>query len=394
MHGEPALWFWAFWLCAACVVYAYVAYPLFIFAVSAKRGRPVRLGPARVTSVSVVIAAHNEQASIGRRMRELAAMVTATGLEGEVIVVSDGSTDATADIARKPLPGAAPPVRVVELPSRQGKAAALNAGCAASRGEVIVFADTRQTWAADALAMLLRNFADPTIGAVGGELVVETAPGVMAGVGMYWRFEKWLRRQESRVHSTVGLTGAIAAVRRKCFQPIPPGTILDDVYWPLRVVMQGFRVVHEGEARAFDRLPDRPRDEFRRKVRTLSSNFQLVTRLPAALLPWRNPVWFQFISHKLLRLAVPWALLALLVSSAMLNGAAYHALLAAQLGFYGAALYGMWHGSQPRMRIAAAAASFVVLNAAAFLAFWVWASGNAGRSWTKVTYTSGPPGAA
>ncbi|MDB5173074.1 MAG: glycosyl transferase [Phycisphaerales bacterium] len=394
MHMNPHFWLMAFWLCAACVLYAYIAYPLFIAAVAAIRGRPIRPTGSRVTSASVVIAAHNERSSIARRAREMAALIATSGLDGEVIVVSDGSTDGTAVAARLASPHDGPPIRVIELRERHGKAAALNAGCSAARGGVIAFADTRQTWAADSLTMLLQNFADPSVGAVGGELIVETAPGVMAGVGLYWRFEKWLRRQESRVHSTVGLTGAIAAVRSELFRPIPPGTILDDVHWPLRVAMQGFRVVHEGEARAFDRLPERPRDEFRRKVRTLSSNFQLVARLPAALLPWRNPVWFQFISHKLLRLVVPWALLGMLVAGGMLEGAGYRMLLAAQLAFYAAALVGIVRGSRVRLRLASAASSFVVLNAAAFLAFWVWITGNAGRSWTKVTYASTPRGAA
>ncbi|MDB5358189.1 MAG: glycosyl transferase [Phycisphaerales bacterium] len=394
MHDQFHLWLWTFWVCVICVLYAYVAYPILIAAIAKARGRPIRRGKVHVNSVSVVIAAHNERASIARRTREMTALIAASGLEGEVIIVSDGSTDGTAAAARSALPADGSPIKVIELMENHGKAAALNAGCSAARGGVIVFADVRQTWAPDSLTMLLRNFADPIVGAVGGELVVETAPGVMAGVGLYWRFEKWLRRQESRVHSTVGLTGAIAAVRSELFQRIPAGTILDDVYWPLRVTMQGFRVVHEGEARAFDRLPDRPRDEFRRKVRTLSSNFQLVARLPAALLPWRNPVWFQFISHKLLRLAVPWALLGTLAACAMLQGAAYRALLAAQLAFYTAALFGILRGSRVRMRFASAASSFVVLNAAAFLAFWVWITGNAGRTWTKVTYAPPPPSAA
>ena len=98
-----------------------------------------------------------------------------------------------------------------------------------ARHEIIVFADARQSWAPDALARLLANFADPDVGAVSGELIVESVPGVMAGVGLYWQFEKWLRQQESAVSSSVGVTGAISAVRRTLFRPIPPGTILDDL---------------------------------------------------------------------------------------------------------------------------------------------------------------------
>src|ERR1019366_2199678 len=110
--------------------------------------------------------------------------------------------------------------------------------------------------------------------------------------------------------SQVGVTGAISAVRRPLFRPIPPGTLLDDVYWPMLVVLQGQRVVHDERAKAFDQLPANPHDEFCRKVRTLAGNFQLLTLLPwSAFWPWRNRVWWQWTSHKLLRLASPWALL-------------------------------------------------------------------------------------
>jgi cellulose synthase/poly-beta-1,6-N-acetylglucosamine synthase-like glycosyltransferase len=376
-----------FWLCAAFVAYAYVAYPVLLALVGKLRARPARRGDQHPRSVSVVLAAHNEEALIGRRIKELTDLVAASGLSGETIVVSDGSTDATAAVARTYTKG---PVHVIELSQNLGKAAALNQGCAAARNEVIVFADARQSWAPETLKRLLENFADPTVGAASGDLVVETAPGVMAGVGWYWRYEKWIRKQESRVHSTVGVTGAVSAVRRELFRPIPRGVLLDDVYWPLRVAMQGYRVVHDGTARAYDRLPDRVQDEFRRKVRTLSGNFQLLFRLPAALVPWKNPIWFQFLSHKVSRLVVPWALLALLGLSVLLDGVVYRVALWSQVAFYLVALAGVWKGSALRFRLATAAASFLVLNTAAWLAFWVWATGRSSKSWSKVFYKVSP----
>ena len=347
-----------FWMAVAWVVYTYALYPLSLAAVARWRrrlpghvepfiarcessgasfssplpGTPERgrgegsfpsEGPARpfVTrssgTVSVILAAYNEAGNIGRRIIELSNFVATLPGKGEVIVVSDGSTDGTAQTART---FASELVRVLELPTNQGKAAALNAGCAAATGEIVVLADTRQRWAPDAMACLLRNFGDAEVGAVSGDLVLESSPGVMAGVGAYWRFEKWIRRQESRVHSVVGVTGAISAVRRRLLRPIPPGTILDDVYWPLQVVMQGYRVIHEPQAKAYDRLPQHTGDEFRRKVRTLSANFQLMARLPEAMLPWRNPIWWQFLSHKVFRLVAPWALLTMLGMSVVLPG--------------------------------------------------------------------------
>jgi cellulose synthase/poly-beta-1,6-N-acetylglucosamine synthase-like glycosyltransferase len=379
-----------FWASAACIIYPYVVYPLVVGILAKWKRRRLAASPELVEgtplpSVSVVLAVYNEGAIIDRRLRDLLGQIRASGIAGEVIVVSDGSTDRTADQARD-WAHRDSRVRVIALDANRGKAAALSAGCTLARKDIIVFADARQSWAPDALACLLANFTGPEVGAVGGELVIESAPGIMAGVGLYWRFEKWLRRQESAVSSTVGVTGAISAVRRPLFRPIPPGTILDDVYWPLGVAMQGYRVVHEPRAQAFDHLPERIQDEFRRKVRTLSGNFQLLGRLPGALAPTRNPIWIQFFSHKLMRLVVPWALLVMLGASAALPGPIYRAAFWWQVEFYLVAAAGLspWVGIW--FRPAAATASFVVLNAAGWLAFWTWATGRTTRLWHKTSY--------
>jgi biofilm PGA synthesis N-glycosyltransferase PgaC len=376
-----------FWLCAVCVLYVYVGYAALLAVVGNFRKRPPLRQAGHTASVSLVMCAYNEADQIGQRVGELTALLAASGISGEIIVASDGSADSTAEEARR---AGTSSVRVLELPERIGKGAALTAGCNLAGNDILVFADTRQRWNRSALLMLLENFADAQVGAVSGDLVLETQPGVMAGVGLYWRYEKWLRKKESQIHSTVGVTGAICAVRRKLFPGVPAGTILDDVWWPLCVTMQGYRVVHEKRAVAYDRLPERARDEFRRKVRTLAGNFQLAARLPQTLLPWRNPVWLQFVSHKLLRLVVPWATLTMLVLSVILSAPTYHALFWAQIGFYALALLGSVPAIGSRLRPAGAAASVLVLNAAACMAFWVWVTGRAGRSWYKVSYTAAP----
>jgi cellulose synthase/poly-beta-1,6-N-acetylglucosamine synthase-like glycosyltransferase len=392
----------AFWSCAALVLYAYVGYPLLMGVLARVAGRPVRRGRDGPRTVSFVVCAHNEQAGIERRLRELIGILQATSIEGEIIVVSDGSTDETAAAARAFSPRAPlgrevggegtdmgreelPPIHVLELPRQVGKAEALSRGVALARNAIVVFADVRQVWATDALGLLLESFADPAVGAVSGDLMVVSGPGAMAGIGLYWHFEKWLRQQESKVLSQVGVTGAISAVRRELFQPIPAGTILDDVHWPLVVAMQGHRVIHDCRARAFDRLPERAGDELRRKVRTLAGNFQLVARLPGSVLPWRNPVWMQLVSHKLLRLVVPWALLGLLACSmALAAHPVYLAALVVQGSVYVLGLLSLLSGRGGR--VSAAAASLLVLNAAAWLAFWVWVSGRTECSWQKVAY--------
>jgi hypothetical protein len=177
-------------------------------------------------------------------------------------------------------------------------------------------------------------------------------------------------------------------VRRTLYRPAPLGTILDDVYWPLCVAMSGHRVVHDRNALAYDRLPCKARQEFIRKVRTLSGNFQLAARLPEALVPWRNPIWYQFLSHKLLRLAVPWALLCVLGLSLILAGPLYKGLAIAQIAFYALALLGLLAGDTLRARIVTVPASFVLLNLAAAYALWIWARGESESTWRKVDYTT------
>ncbi|MGE5609157.1 MAG: glycosyltransferase family 2 protein [Bacillota bacterium] len=372
-----------FWLFASCVLYAYLIYPLLMFVAAKLRPWPTHRMGLRPQSFSIVLAAHNEEANIARRVRELTELIAACGLPGELIVVSDGSTDRTPTIARR---AGGDRVRVIEMPSNVGKAAALNKGCAAARHQIIIFADARQHFAPDALTRLLDNFIDPTVGAVSGDLILKSSSQALAGVGLYWRYEKWLRKHESRFHSIVGVTGAISALRRSLYRPIPRGTVLDDVYWPLQVAMQGFRIVHEDRAHAFDHLPHRPRDEFRRKVRTLSNNFQLLTRLPAALVPWHNPVWFEFVSHKLCRLLVPWALLGTLLCSATIHRPLYQAAFALQCLLFLIALAGLDSRVASRARLASAAASFLMLNAAAWFGFWIWLFGKSADSWRKVSY--------
>jgi glycosyltransferase involved in cell wall biosynthesis len=336
-------------------------------------------------SFTVLLAAHNEENNIERRIAELRRQIATTGIDGEIIVMADGCTDRTVERAATFEDGPSPRVHVLSWPENRGKAAALSFGASAATGDILLFADVRQSWAPDAILRMLENFADPAIGAVSGDLYLESEPGVLAGVSLYWRFEKWLRRQESRCWSQVGVTGAISAGRRELFEPIPDGTVLDDVYWPLRIAMRGHRVIHDEAAWAFDRLPEKSSAEFRRKVRTLAGNLQLAGRIPASLLPWRNRVWLAWIWHKLARLVVPWALLGLLTTSALIDSPWARGFAILQAACYLVALAGLTPWLR-RSRIPGAAASFLVLNAAAWCAFWVWATGRTAASWRKVDY--------
>ena len=356
-----------FWISALIVAYVYVGYPC-LLAVWARivdrRPRPVPFANGAWPSISIIVAARNEAARLPARVENL--LEQEYPGRREIIVVSDGSTDGpSAALARF---GSA--IHLIELPPG-GKPLALNAGVNASSGDVLVFADARQRFAPGTLMALLRNYSDPGVGGVTGELVLdcEDAPradsSVGEGIGLYWKYEKWLRRSESRVWSTLGATGAIYSMRRWCWRPLPAGTLLDDVLAPMRAVLNGCRIVFEEAAVAYDRASADAAAESRRKTRTLAGNYQILAQEPRLLVPFVNPVWLQYMSHKVGRLVVPWALAVLLVTSMVLApiDILYAVAMAAQGIFYGWALAEVLF--RARERFTRVAFTFVVMNLAA-----------------------------
>ncbi|MEC4888813.1 MAG: glycosyltransferase family 2 protein [Nitrospira sp.] len=348
------------------VLYAYAGYPLVLWAWSVLPRRRVCCAPA-TPSVSIVIAAWNEAPRLAARIENCLKQEYPVECL-EVVVVSDGSSDDTESVVRRYAPGV---VRLVTLATRQGKAVALNEGVARAGGDIIVFADARQQFSSTTVASLAENFSDPSVGAVSGELILESDPESSGaeGVGVYWKLEKWIRRKESEHGSMVGVTGAIYAIRRALFSPLPPGTILDDLLIPMRIAMMGYRVVFEDRAKAYDRVSRKYRDEFARKVRTLAGNYQAMALCPDLLNPWRNPLWFQFMSHKVCRLAAPFMLILLLVTSAVLAAEFPYALVfLAQVAVYSTAFIG-WGLIKVgvRERWTSAAYTFCLLNYAALV---------------------------
>ncbi len=379
-----------FWIAAALVGYSYLGYPVWLWLRSRWSPRPVRRSSDRSSAaapaVSAVMVVRNEEAVIARKLENLLTLDYPEE-KLDVVVVSDGSSDRTpailADYARDSrLPtgvpgedrsGARTRVRTLMKPVSQGKAAGLNDAIQLATGEILLFTDARQQIESAALRLLMENFADPDVGAASGELMLgdPTSGETEKGMGLYWRIEKKIRELESASGSVAGATGALYCARRRLLEasPLPEGTILDDVLLPMQIVRQGSRVVFDSRARAWDSPDLGEGREFSRKVRTLSGNYQLVQLAPW-LLSSENAIRFEFVSHKLSRLAVPFALLALLIASAMLPQPLYRAALGAQLAFYAlslAALAGVKIG--PLSRIADPARTFVVLNSAAMVAF-------------------------
>ena len=371
-----------FWVSALVIGWAYLGYPLLLALRARLRPAPaVRKAPA-TPPVSVVVVAHNEESRLARKIRNCLELEYPRD-RLEILVASDGSTDGTARVAEG---FAAEGVRLLPLPGPRGKAAALNAVVPETSGEVLLLCDARQELERQSLAELVANLADPTVGAASGELHIRSGSSSAAeGVGAYWRYEKGVRRLESRVGSTVGVTGAIYVVRRGLVPTLDSRTILDDVAIPMHVARAGYRVIFEPAARAWDEPVEDARREFRRKVRTLAGNYQLVALDPSLLLPWRNPLFSQFLSHKLARLLVPWCLLLVLATSltlALRGSGVFAVLLGLQAVFYALAGAGwLQKDAQRRRRLLAIPYAVVLLNLAAAAALPDFLFGRQRAAW-------------
>lgn len=361
---------WVFWVCLALTAYAYLGYAAWLWIQARLRRQPVACRPWEPT-VTIVIAARNEEASLPAKLNNLRELdYPAARLQ--VVVASDGSTDRTAEILRSQSAWIVP----VVLKESRGKACALNEAVQRATGEVLVFLDARQFVEPQAVSELVACFADPSVGAVSGELMLENAAagGNTEGVGLYWKVEKTIRKLESATGSVVGVTGAIYAIRRELYTEIPAGTILDDVFVPMCIARKGRRVVFQPSAIAHDRVFIEKGREFSRKVRTLTGNYQLLKLAPWLLSP-ANPMLFRFVSHKLLRLLVPLLLAAMLVASAAAGRPFYRAIFWVQIVFYGLAGLGVVSPAAKRWKPVAVANTFVMLNVAAAVAFCNFVSG-------------------
>jgi poly-beta-1,6-N-acetyl-D-glucosamine synthase len=351
---------------AAFIIYVLAGYPVLLALYAKSFGRPIKrqeLYPL----VSVIVPVRNGAAWVEQKIRSLLASdYPPESLE--LLIVSDGSVDATEDlVAHHPDSR----VRLLRLPPG-GKAMAVNRGLAQVEGDIVVLTDVRQQFDPAAIRKLVACFADSRVGVVTGELVIRQGNTLEEHhTGLYWRYEKWIRRNLNRVDAMLGATGSIYAIRRNLAVPIPPETLLDDVYLPLAIALKGYRIYFEDEAKAFD-FPTSLESEFWRKVRTQAGVYQTLRQLPALLWPG-NRRFVHFISHKFGRLLLPYALLLTLFSSFFLPAPWKWLALSAQLVFYGlATLDPLLKEHVPVKRITSATRTFVVLVSAAACAVIVF----------------------
>lgn len=312
----------SFWL----LLYIFVGYPLLVWLWGRLMHKPVRKQPILPT-VSIVIVVRDGVRHIRAKLKNLRALDYPPEYI-EIIVACDGCTDRTAALVRH---SHDPRVRVLEFPVSRGKALCLNDAVATARGEILLMTDVQHKLSPLALRELVANLGDPRVGAVSGSLELENVASTFAhGVNAYWHYEKFIRRQESRAGSCVGACAALYALRAEHYRPLPPDALLDDVLVPMNVAAAGRRVVFEPRAVVWGETAQAPLEEQPRRMRAMVGCYQLMDVAPWLLSPSRNRLWFQFMSHKMLRLLAPWLLLALLVSSAYLarHHMAYGAVVA------------------------------------------------------------------
>ncbi|MDH3997987.1 MAG: glycosyltransferase family 2 protein [Desulfuromonadales bacterium] len=387
-----------FWLTFVLLAYTYLGYPalLLLWRKIAGAKEPVReqldSSPPRV---SVLVAAHNEAQAIGARLDNLLEQDYPAD-RVEIIVVSDGSTDATAEVVEQYRAGLGeegsyPEIKLCVCPQRRGKAHALNLGMEQALGQIVVFADCRQRFERNAVQRLVENFNDPAIGGVSGELLLESDNDseIGAAMGAYWHYEKWVRKLEAATGSVVGATGAIYAIRRQLYRPLPEQTLLDDVLTPIYIVGQGFRLSFDPSAKAYDEVSKTLTREWQRKVRTLAGNWQLFSLLKndfAALCPG---FLLRIVSHKFLRLLGPLFLCSLLLSSLLLADVGYRLFALLQLSCYGMALWAKLHHKGREFLPARICLIFVSMNLAAAVGLYALLRGRAGQVWTSASQESG-----
>lgn len=350
-----------FAISASLILYVIAGYPVLLQMWPRRRKLLLGSEPEVYRTVSVILPVRNGERWIRQKFESLFSLDYPPHLI-QIIVVSDHSTDDTCEI----IAGYGDRVLLLQNPGT-GKASAINHALRYATGEILFMTDVRQLIEPGALKVLVACFDDPAIGVASGELIIPKSGSTEEqNVGLYWKYEKWIRRRHSAIDSVMGATGAIYTMRRSLARPLPAGTLLDDVQLPLGAFFKGYRILFVEQARAYD-VPTALDKEFHRKVRTLAGVYQLIGQYPELLGP-RNRMWVHFFSHKLGRLFLPYLLMAVFVSSFFLPPLWNVYIPAAQIAFYAIALIDRWIPPSPLKKVSSLARTFVVLVWAALCA--------------------------
>ncbi len=371
-----------FWCSVAGILYAYIGYPAAIWILSRLFGKahnPPAITAQGLPRVTLLIAAYNEETVIERRIQN-ALSLNYPSDRFEIVIASDGSGDATASICRR----YSDRVRLFDFPERRGKAAVLNAAIEQLDTDIIVFSDANTSMDAAALRHLVRWFSDPSIGVVCGRLVLTDPETGRNADSLYWRYETFLKRCESRLNGLLGANGAIYALRRSQFVPLPMGTLVDDFVGPLLVKMRsGCRIIYDTEAAAFEETAHDLSGEYRRRARIGTGGFQAIKYLWLLLHPRFGWTAFTFWSHKVLRWICPFFMISGFFSAVLLSDKdLYFSLLLLQVIFYVVCAFGAGLKSRnSTARLLRVLAMFVGMNFAILIGFVRWLSQTQSGLW-------------
>lgn len=365
-----------FWIAVLVPFYAYAGYPLVLMALRLLIHRSVKKAPIE-PFISLLIPAYNEDDVIARKIENSLALDYPPD-RMEIVVASDGSKDRTVETAGKLADGDR--VRVLAFAENRGKIATLNASIPQLRGEIVVFSDAPAMLLPNSVRLLLENFADPAVGAASGLYKIVKADEVDVGKSedFYWKYETFLKIQESRLASTLGGHGHLHAIRKELYPYPPPGTINDDYIIPVSVLAKGYRAVYEPRAIVYEEAHEMT--GFGRRIRIMAGNIQQLREIKGLLRPLRPLALFFFLSHKLSRLLVPFAMLAALIANLFLLGSPlYFALFCGQVFFYLLALFGMLLPLRPKILMLPF--YFSMINAATFFGFYHALTQRRGMAW-------------
>ncbi len=378
-----------FWISAALIVYVYVGYLALL--VIRKRlsahGDSEPVTQESLPTVSVIISARNEAEKIAAKIHDLAAQDYPAELL-EVLIVSDGSSDDTVAAAKQAAKAqnnlASESIRIIEFPENHGKPNALNEAVKQSSHEILVMADVRQRFSSNAIAALVDRLADPGVGCVSGELRFREEAGKEGAteIGAYWRYERFLRHLESETGSVMGMTGAIYAIRKDLYKAIPTDTLIDDVLIPMNAVREGFKAKFENSAIAYDVPSTTATQEWKRKVRTMGGNWQLLFCHPWLISPFHNPEFIAFFSHKAGRLLIPFLIAITLVTSFLIPGPFYTLAAWGQAAGIGIGIAGTVFPDLRNIRLIGLASFFLLLNAAVVAGLMSFLQGDVRKAWT------------
>lgn len=375
------------WSALALVAYAYAGYPLLLAVLARLLGRrPAPAGnPGELPAVSLLISAYNEEKWIGQRIANALAQDYPPD-RLQIIVASDGSTDRTTAIARRWADRNPGRVCLCDFATRRGKANVLNDVLPSAAGEIVVLSDANTFFDPSVVRQLVRWFGDGQVVAVCGQLkLVDPASGRNVD-SLYWRYENFLKEREAQLGALLGANGAVYAIRRERYVPIPGDTIIDDFVIPLLMKLRSHgRIAYDGEALATEETPPHVRDEFRRRARIGAGGFQSLVRLWPLLLPSHGWTCWAFLSHKVLRWLAPLFLAIVLAANLLLVGQpAYRWLLALQVAFYATAAVGSFvPGSGTLPRLLRLTTLFASMNAALAVGFWRWLAGSQRAVWQR-----------